>query len=591
MVNTRPSGGARPAPGGARAGPSGPGTRNRQNVREDDGKDADSDADSADDDNLADDCDEEDEEERDGDEMDGEGGGGDNNEVNNNDGEGHASGGDDHASEGTVNCSDSDFEGHDGYRKGGYHPVHIGEIYDSRFRVTRKLGWGHFSTVWLCADLENNEQPVAMKVQKSAQHYTEAAFDEIDILRTLEKETVLVQAELLVSAKREMAAEVIRGRLSDARAADARSAALASGADEATATAAGIAALANEIGLEEDIEEGVRAAAALSEEELLKMPSSSGGAPPPVYDPHVVRLISHFFHEGQHGKHMVMVFNVLGDNMLALIKAYRYTGIPAALVRRFTLHTCEALHFLHARCAVVHTDIKPENILLSGKLPPVPLPVEELEQIDTFEEDMDSAEEAVEAARERTRARKLGIRLEEPTGAEAEAATLAGLTGLARKRAKKKLQKKRAAAKTTKPSLIDVPQMAALAASVGRAATTALLAANFVAREASGSGSGSGADEGVPLQGLFEDKEVNITAPAEDAVEAESISLAAAAAAAAILPTTHSHMNILILAHGEFLTRAFGGGGGGREIVLGVFLYVSHHHQVMMRTHRLLPPS
>jgi hypothetical protein len=38
------------------------------------------------------------------------------------------------------------------YCKGGYHPVKIGDCFLSRYRVARKLGWGHFSTVWYCFD-------------------------------------------------------------------------------------------------------------------------------------------------------------------------------------------------------------------------------------------------------------------------------------------------------------------------------------------------------------------------------------------------------------------------------------------------------
>ncbi|KAG5463005.1 MAG: hypothetical protein BJ554DRAFT_2428 [Olpidium bornovanus] len=40
------------------------------------------------------------------------------------------------------------------YCKGGYHPVSIGDVFkeDGRYRVVRKLGWGHFSTVWLVWD-------------------------------------------------------------------------------------------------------------------------------------------------------------------------------------------------------------------------------------------------------------------------------------------------------------------------------------------------------------------------------------------------------------------------------------------------------
>ena len=36
---------------------------------------------------------------------------------------------------------------------GGYYLVEIGEIFVDRYQVVRKLGWGHFSTVWLCWDM------------------------------------------------------------------------------------------------------------------------------------------------------------------------------------------------------------------------------------------------------------------------------------------------------------------------------------------------------------------------------------------------------------------------------------------------------
>lgn len=39
------------------------------------------------------------------------------------------------------------------YRPGGYHPVNIGDDFnEGRYMIVRKLGWGHFSTVWLARD-------------------------------------------------------------------------------------------------------------------------------------------------------------------------------------------------------------------------------------------------------------------------------------------------------------------------------------------------------------------------------------------------------------------------------------------------------
>lgn len=79
----------------------------------------------------------------------------------------------------------SEDEGTDDYRRGGYHAVRIGDSFKGgRYVVQSKLGWGHFSTVWLAWDTQNNRY-VALKVQKSAQHYTEAAMDEIAILKQI----------------------------------------------------------------------------------------------------------------------------------------------------------------------------------------------------------------------------------------------------------------------------------------------------------------------------------------------------------------------------------------------------------------------
>uniref|UniRef100_A0A1J3CIJ7 non-specific serine/threonine protein kinase n=1 Tax=Noccaea caerulescens TaxID=107243 RepID=A0A1J3CIJ7_NOCCA len=79
----------------------------------------------------------------------------------------------------------SEDEGTEDYRRGGYHAVRIGDSFkNGRYVVQSKLGWGHFSTVWLAWDTQSSRY-VALKVQKSAQHYTEAAMDEITILQQI----------------------------------------------------------------------------------------------------------------------------------------------------------------------------------------------------------------------------------------------------------------------------------------------------------------------------------------------------------------------------------------------------------------------
>lgn len=65
-----------------------------------------------------------------------------------------------------------------------------------------------------------------------------------------------------------------------------------------------------------------------------------------------------------------LYFQVLGDNLLALIKAYDYRGIPIPVVRRLARQILVALDFIHAGPHIIHTDLKPENVMLCEALRP-----------------------------------------------------------------------------------------------------------------------------------------------------------------------------------------------------------------------------
>src|ERR1700761_924538 len=169
----------------------------------------------------------------------------------------------------------ADEEDSEAYCKGGYNPVHVGETYNNgRYVVVRKLGWGHFSTVWLSRDTTTGKH-VALKVVRSAAHYTETAIDEIKLLNRI------VQAK----------------------------------------------------------------------------PDHPGRK-------HVVSLLDSFEHKGPNGTHVCMVFEVLGENLLGLIKKWNHRGIPMPLVKQITKQVLLGLDYLHRECGIIHTDLKPENVLI-----------------------------------------------------------------------------------------------------------------------------------------------------------------------------------------------------------------------------------
>uniref|UniRef100_A0A3B4X6M2 non-specific serine/threonine protein kinase n=1 Tax=Seriola lalandi dorsalis TaxID=1841481 RepID=A0A3B4X6M2_SERLL len=178
-----------------------------------------------------------------------------------------------------LGSDDDEQEDPNDYCRGGYHHVKIGDLFNGRYHVIRKLGWGHFSTVWLAWDIQE-KRFVAMKVVKSAEHYTETALDEIKLLKSV--------------------------RNTD--------------------------------------------------------PSDPSREK-------VVQLLDDFKISGMNGTHVCMVFEVLGYHLLKWIIKSNYQGLPLPCVKSIIRQVLQGLDYLHTRCKIIHTDIKPENILLTVNEP------------------------------------------------------------------------------------------------------------------------------------------------------------------------------------------------------------------------------
>ena len=77
-----------------------------------------------------------------------------------------------------------------------------------------------------------------------------------------------------------------------------------------------------------------------------------------------IQLLNSFIHFGKNKKLFCVVYEIMGVNLLEIIKRYNYKGIPLPFVRIIVKQILIGLDFLHRICNVVHTDLRPENILV-----------------------------------------------------------------------------------------------------------------------------------------------------------------------------------------------------------------------------------
>ena len=74
----------------------------------------------------------------------------------------------------------------------------------------------------------------------------------------------------------------------------------------------------------------------------------------------IIQLLNTFVYDG----HLCMVFEIMGNSLLELIKAYNKKGIPLPYVRIIVKQILIGLDFLHRICNIIHGNLKPENILV-----------------------------------------------------------------------------------------------------------------------------------------------------------------------------------------------------------------------------------
>lgn len=77
-------------------------------------------------------------------------------------------------------------------------------------------------------------------------------------------------------------------------------------------------------------------------------------------------MIDNFAHFGIHGKHFCIVFEVLGPSLLDLINHFHKSNsiMPLWLAKLITRQILIGLVYMHNVCGLIHTDLKPENVML-----------------------------------------------------------------------------------------------------------------------------------------------------------------------------------------------------------------------------------
>lgn len=187
--------------------------------------------------------------------------------------------------------------------------VDIGDVLNTRFSLVGLLGAGAFGQVFLAEDILKGGH-VAIKVQGAGNFQSQVAQDEIALLN--------VVANCRACAPLQQPSQLLEG--------ETRTTQL----------------LPNDTCDESDV-----------------LPH--GGEC-------VVELKGSFALNGPQGKQVCLALEPLGPSLLDLVIDHSYGGCRLSVVAHIMRDVLAGLDFLHTQCKIIHTDVKPENVLLT--IPP-----------------------------------------------------------------------------------------------------------------------------------------------------------------------------------------------------------------------------
>ncbi|QPG77104.1 hypothetical protein FOA43_004507 [Brettanomyces nanus] len=274
------------------------------------------------------------------------------------------------------------------YCPGGYHPTFVGEHYgrSKEYLIVRKLGWGHFSTVWLAWDILHNRH-VAIKIVRSSKNYREAAQDEIRILEKINSgpadhpgkhhivqlldhfihegpngEHVCMVFEVLGENMLSLLLRYKQFQKEKTQEIRQRSSCVSDSAARTTSPT-GLTDSTSPTGLRDSTSptgptSPTEFVGAVSATPTPPSPASAAPGPgvAPVTTPTPDSPPGDAFPDS-------LEFHISQLNDLTILRE-SYGGLPITLVKQISKQILLALDYLHKECGIIHTDLKPENVLV-----------------------------------------------------------------------------------------------------------------------------------------------------------------------------------------------------------------------------------